>query len=451
MKPKILVVDDEPVHLKMLDTVLSSEGYDVQEADDGETAIAAVEEQFYDLILMDIRMARVGGIEALKRIKELSPGIPVIIMTAYASVSTAVETLKSGAYDYLIKPLDIEELKILIRNALHHHRLKEENLYLKERMKTRFDLSNIIGQSKSMRKLFDTLTLVAPTDATVLITGESGTGKELIANAIHNNSPRRENPFIKVNCAALPETILESELFGHEKGAFTGAMTRRKGRFHTAHKGSIFLDEIAEMAPTTQAKILRVLQEREFEPIGSSSSVKVDIRVIAATNKNIKEEIRKDRFREDLYFRLDVVTLHVPSLRNRHDDIPLLADFFLKQYAERNNKRIRGFTPRAIDLLIRHNWPGNVRELQNVLERAVIMARGDIITPKEFPNGMAELYPEFEDTKIDLTPGRALKEIEKEMIIRTLEETGGNRTHAAKILGISRRTLQLKLKDYDTK
>jgi two-component system response regulator HydG len=420
MKPKILVVDDEPVHLKMLDTVLSSEGYDIQEADDGETAIAAVEEQFYDLILMDIRMARVGGIEALKRIKELSPGIPVIIMTAYASVSTAVEALKSGAYDYLIKPLDIEELKILISNALHHQRLKEENLYLKERMKTRFDLSNIIGQSKSMRELFDILTLVAPTDATVLITGESGTGKELIANAIHNNSPRRENPFIKVNCAALPETLLESELFGHEKGAFTGAMTRRKGRFHMAHKGSIFLDEIAEMAPATQAKILRVLQEREFEPVGSSSSVKVDTRVITATNKNIKEEIHADRFREDLYFRLNVVTLHVPSLRNRHDDIPLLADFFLKQYAERNSKHIKGFEPRAMDLLMRYNWPGNVRELQNVLERAVIMARGDIITPEEFPNSLADLDPEFEDREIDLTPGRSLKEIEKEMIIRTL-------------------------------
>jgi two-component system response regulator HydG len=451
MKPKFLVVDDEPVHLKMLDTVLSSEGYDVHKADDGETAIAAVEERFYDLILMDIRMARVGGIEALKRIKELSPGIPVIIMTAYASVSTAVEALKSGAYDYLIKPLDIEELKILISNALHHQKLKEENLYLKERIKTRFDLSNIIGQSKSMRELFDTLTLVAPTDATVLITGESGTGKELIANAIHNNSPRRDSPFIKVNCAALPETILESELFGHEKGAFTGAMTRRKGRFHMAHKGSIFLDEIAEMAPATQAKILRVLQEREFEPVGSSSSVKVDTRVITATNKNIKEEIRADRFREDLYFRLNVITLHVPSLRNRHDDIPLLADFFLKQYAESNNKRIKGFTPRAMDLLMRHNWPGNVRELQNVLERAVIMARGDIITPEEFPNSLADLDPEFEDTEIALSPGRSLKEIEKEMIIRTLEETGGNRTHAAKILGISRRTLQLKLKDYDSK
>jgi two-component system response regulator HydG len=302
-----------------------------------------------------------------------------------------------------------------------------------------------------MRELFDTLTLVAPTDVTVLITGESGTGKELIANAIHNNSPRRENPFIKVNCAALPETILESELFGHEKGAFTGAMTRRKGRFHMAHKGSIFLDEIAEMAPTTQAKILRVLQEREFEPVASSSFVKVDTRVIAATNKNIKEEIREDRFREDLYFRLNVVTLHVPSLRNRHNDIPLLADFFLKQYAERNNKRIKGFTPRAMDLLMRHNWSGNVRELQNVLERAVIMARGDIITPEEFPNSLTDLDPEFEDTEIALSPGRSLKEIEKEMIIRTLEETGGNRTHAAKILGISRRTLQLKLKDYDSR
>jgi two-component system response regulator HydG len=282
----------------------------------------------------------------------------------------------------------------------------------------------------------------------VLIVGDSGTGKELIANAIHQNSPRKESPFIKVNCAALPETLLESELFGHEKGAFTGAIARKQGRFQLAHNSSIFLDEIAEMAPATQAKILRVLQEREFEPVGSPRTIKVDTRVIAATNKNLEEEIREVRFREDLYYRLNVVTVNVPSLRQRREDIPFLSDFFLKQYAEKNRRFIKGFTPRATDLLMRYDWPGNVRELENIIERAVIMARGEMITPLEFPIELQNLDEELKDSLIDLTPGRSLKEVEKVMILRTLEETGGNRTHAARILGISRRTLQLKLKEY---
>jgi two-component system response regulator HydG len=262
---------------------------------------------------------------------------------------------------------------------------------------------------------------------------------------------RREKSLIKVNCAALPETLLESELFGHEKGAFTGALSLRQGRFQLAHEGTIFLDEIAEMAPSTQAKILRVLQEREFEPLGGSSTVKVDTRVIAATNKNLTSEIQEGRFREDLYFRVNVVMLNVPPLRERREDILLLADFFLKQYAKKNQRLIKGFTPMATDLLMRYDWPGNVRELENVTERSVIMARGDFITPDEFPETLRSLDPDLKKTNIDLSQGRSLKAVEKEMIIRTLEETNGNRTHAAKILGISRRTLQLKLKDYDTK
>jgi two-component system response regulator HydG len=448
MKSKILIVDDEPTHLKMLEAVLTAEGFEVQKADDGQIAIQAVEERFYDLILMDVRMSKVDGIEALKRIKEISPGIPVIIMTAYASVNTAVDALKSGAYDYLTKPLDIDELKILVQKALRHQQLEKENIFLKEQLKGRFDFSNIIGQSAMMLQLFETISLVAPSDATVLMTGESGTGKEIIANAIHQNSLRREKPQIKVNCAALPETLLESELFGHEKGAFTGALTRRQGRFQLAHEGTIFLDEIAEMAPSTQAKILRVLQEREFEPLGGSSTVKVDTRVIAATNKDLKSEIQEGRFREDLYFRVNVVMLNVPPLRERREDIPLLADFFLKQYAEKNHRLIKGFTPLATDLLMRFDWPGNVRELENVTERAVIMARGDVITPDEFPETLRSLDPDLKKSSIDLSPGRSLKAVEKEMILRTLEDSNGNRTHAAKILGISRRTLQLKLKDY---
>ncbi len=448
MKTKILVVDDEPSHRQMLEAVLTADGYEVQQANDGQEAINSVEERFYDLILMDVRMSRVSGIEALKKIKELSPGIPVIIMTAYASVSTAVDALKSGAYDYLTKPLDIEELKILVSKALRQRQLEQENVYLRERLGDRFDFSNIIGRSSAMRDLFETVALVAPTEATVLIVGESGTGKELIANAIHQNSPRTDRPFIKVNCAALPETLLESELFGHEKGAFTGALARKQGRFQLAHRGSIFLDEIGEMSPTTQTKILRVLQEREFEPLGSTQTVKVDTRVVTATNKNLKEEIQEGRFREDLYYRLNVVALEVPPLRERREDISLLTDFFLKQYAEKNRRLIKGFTPRAMDLLMRHGWPGNVRELENVVERAVIMARGDVISQTELPDTLRELEAETEKATVDLTPGRSLKEMEREMILRTLEDTGGNRTRSAEILGISRRTLQLKLKDY---
>ena len=448
MKPKILVVDDEPSHRRMIEAVLEAEGYEIKQAESGQTAIAAVEDRFFDLVIMDIRMPKVGGIEALKKIKEISPGIPVIIMTAYASVDTAVEALKSDAYDYLTKPLDIEELKMLVAKTLRFRQLEQENVYLKERLNDRFDFSNILGKSPAMDSLFETMALVAPSDATLLIEGESGTGKELIANAIHQNSPRSERPLIKVNCAALPETLLESELFGHEKGAFSGAVARKQGRFHLAHKSSIFLDEIGEMAPTIQAKILRVLQEREFEPVGSTQTIKVDTRIIAATNKNLEEEIEQGHFREDLYYRINVVVLHVPPLKKRREDIPLLADFFLKQYAQKNRRSIQGFTPRAADLLMRHDWPGNVRELENVVERAVIMSRGEMITPLEFPEILKELDVEGQASRVDLTPGRSLKEVEKDMILSTLAETNGNRTHASKILGISRRTLQLKLKEY---
>jgi len=448
MKSRILVVDDEPSHRKMIEAVLSAEGYEISQADDGQTAIVAVEDRFYDLVIMDIRMPKISGIEALKKIKAISPGIPIIIMTAYASVGTAVEALKSGAYDYLIKPLDIEELKILVAKALRFRQLEQENVYLKERLNDRVDFSKILGRGPAMNSLFETMALVAPSEATVLIVGESGTGKELIASAVHQNSPRKDRPLIRVNCAALPETLLESELFGHEKGAFTGAIARKQGRFQLAHNSSIFLDEIAEMAPATQAKILRVLQEREFEPVGSSQTFKVDTRIIAATNKNLEEEIKAGRFREDLYYRINVVTLVVPPMRERREDIPLLADFFLKQYAEKNNRPIKGFTPRAVDLLMRYDWPGNVRELENVVERAVIMARGDMITPLEFPDVLQDLDEEAKASPLALTAGRSLKEVEKVMILRTLEETGGNRTHAAMSLGISRRTLQLKLKEY---
>ena len=451
MNPEILVVDDDASHRQMLSAVLSSEGYGISHAADGQQAVNAVREKFYDLILMDIRMNRMDGIEALELIREISPGIPIIIMTAYATVNTAVKALKSGAYDYLTKPLDIDDLKVHLKNALTYFQLERENIYLKERLETQFDFSNIIGRSKAMKEMYETLSLVAPSNATVLIAGESGTGKELVANAIHQNSPRKDKPFIKVNCAALPETLLESELFGHEKGAFTGALVKKKGRFHHAHTGTIFLDEIAEMSVSTQVKLLRVLQEQEFDPLGSSTPVKIDIRVIAATNRVLEAEIEKGRFREDLYYRLNVVTIAIPPLRERSDDILLLADHFLKRYADKNKKMIKGFSPRTIDLLMRHSWPGNVRELENAVERAVILSRSEMITPDFLPDAVKSMEADAATEQADFSAGQSLKDMERQMILRTLEETGGNRTHAAEILGISRRTLQLKLKKYDIK
>ena len=448
MQAKILIVDDETAHRQMIRAVLEAEGYAIEEAGDGKEAVNCVRKRFYDLILMDIRMSKMSGIEALKEIKLINPGIAVIVMTAYASVSTAVEALKSGAYDYLTKPLDIDELKILVTKALHHQKLEEENINLKQILSDSFNFSGIIGRSNAMVKLLETVALVSPSEATVLIIGESGTGKELIANAVHQNSPRKDQPLIKVNCAALPETLLESELFGHEKGAFTGALNRRQGRFQLAHRSSIFLDEISEMSQTTQAKILRVLQEREFEPVGGTQTIRVDVRIIAATNKNLEEEIRSGRFREDLYYRLKVVTVESPPLRARREDIPLLAEFFLKRYADKNRRLIKGFSPRAMDILIRHDWPGNVRELENLIERGVILVRGEIITPKELPEDFIPKDLMASTSSSDVIPGRTLREVEKEMILRTLDDAGWNRTHAAEILGISRRTLQLKLKEY---
>ncbi|MBW1994629.1 MAG: sigma-54-dependent Fis family transcriptional regulator, partial [Deltaproteobacteria bacterium] len=339
-KATLLVVDDDSAHRTMLRTLLSGWGYDIREADDGSTAIESVKQQAFDLILMDIRMLKVSGIEALGAIKSMNPAIPVVIMTAYSSVETAVEALKKGAYDYLTKPLDFEKLRITIQRAMEHVSLKEENRQLKETLGRHFDRQNIIGNSPSMIRLLETVAQVAPAEATVMITGESGTGKELIAGAIHFNSPRKHGPFVKINCAAITETLLESELFGHEKGAFTGADRRKEGKFVQAHNGSLFLDEISEMSLTMQVKLLRVLQEREITRVGGEEVIAVNVRVIAATNRNLKELIAEGKFREDLYYRLNVVSLDIPPLRKRKEDIPLLMEHFLRRFAEQNRKNI---------------------------------------------------------------------------------------------------------------
>jgi two-component system response regulator HydG len=384
-KQRLLVVDDDNAHRIMLRTLAGGWGYEICEANDGSVAIEMIRNKPYDIVLMDIRMLKVSGIEALESIKRFNPLIPVIIMTAYSSVETAVDALKKGAYDYLTKPLDFNKLRHTLEKAVEHIRLSEENRILKESLGKHFDKRNIIGQSPAMTRFMETVNLVAPSEATILLTGESGTGKELIAGALHFNSSRREGPFIKINCAAITETLLESELFGHEKGSFTGADKRKDGRFLQAHKGSLLLDEVSEMPLTMQVKLLRVLQEREITRVGGDEVIEVDVRLIAATNKNLQDLIKEGRFREDLYYRLNVVTLELPSLNERVEDIPLLAQHFLEIFSTKNKKEIKGFTPRAMDNLIRYNWKGNVRELMNVIERGVVLGRSDYIEEHDLP------------------------------------------------------------------
>ena len=449
-KPSLLVVDDDRAHRTMLRTLLSGWGYEISEADDGSTAIDVVKQQPFDLILMDIRMLKVSGIEALEAIKSMNPAIPVVIMTAYSSVETAVLALKNGAYDYLTKPLDFEKLKLTIQRAMEHVTLKEENRQLRESLSKHFDRRNIIGRSSSMVKLLETVAQVAPSEATVMITGESGTGKELIAGAIHFNSPRKDGPFVKINCAAITETLLESELFGHEKGAFTGADRRKEGKFVQAQNGSLFLDEISETSLTMQVKLLRVLQEREITRVGGEGVIPVNVRVIAATNKNLSDLIAEDKFREDLYYRLNVVSLEIPPLRNRREDIPLLAEHFLKQFAEQNHKSIKGITPQAMDRLLRHDWHGNVRELMNAVERGVVLARSEYLDTEVFPiiSPSHEESKPIEPVNSEVFTNGPLEAVEKVTILKTLESTAGNKSEAARRLGITRKTLHKKLKKY---
>jgi two-component system response regulator HydG len=448
---KILVVDDDYAHRTMLKTLMAGWGYEVREADDGAAAVESVGKEPFDLVLMDIRMARVSGIEALEEIRRFNPALPVILMTAYASVETAVDALKKGAYDYLTKPLDFDELRLALERALEHTHLREENRELRERLGVRFDRGNLIGRSAAMTKLLDLVAQVAPSEATALVTGESGTGKEMIAGAIHYNSPRKEGPFIRINCAAITETLLESELFGHEKGSFTGADRRKEGKFRLAHRGTIFLDEVSEMSLGMQVKLLRVLQEREFTRVGGEEMIRVDVRVIAATNRDLLRSVAEGRFREDLFYRLNVVNLRVPALRERREDIPLLAQHFLKTFAQRNRKTLQGFTPRAMDRLLRYPWPGNVRELMNTVERGVVLCRTDVLDEEDVAPVLEAETPQASAGQGGVAAamtGASLEDVEKAAILKTLDEAGGNKSEAARRLGITRRTLHLKLKKY---
>ncbi len=452
MPTRILIVDDDPGHLAALKTITRSWGYAVETADDGTAAVETAKTRPVDLVLMDVRMARMGGIEALKKVKSYNPAIPIIIMTAYSSVESAVEALKAGAYDYLIKPLDFELLRLTIERAREHAGLKADNMPLVSKPGADFDPAHIVGRSKAMTVLIDMVAMVAPSEATVLITGESGTGKELIARALHFNSPRKDKPLVVVNCAAITETLLESELFGHEKGAFTGADKRREGRFMQANHGTLFLDEVSETSTNMQAKLLRVLQEKEIQRVGGEEVLPVDARVVAATNRDLEAEVAGGRFREDLYYRLNVVRLTVPPLRDRLEDIPLLAQHFLENFASRNRKTVKGFTPLAMDMLLKYDWPGNVRELENALERAVILLTGDHVTEKQLPLTVVRKYGESMGQGLAAEPPaegtRSLEEIEKEAILATLEAAGNNKSEAARRLGITRKTLHNKMKSY---
>lgn len=438
----ILLVEDDISHCTILQALISGWGYRVSVAHNGRQALEQVRAQPFDLILSDVRMAEMDGIAALKAIKSYNPAIPILIMTAYSNVESAVEAIKAGAYDYLTKPLDFDTLQLTLARALEHTSLKSENQDLKQRL--RFDQQNFIGRSEPMRKLLEMIAMIAPSEATVLISGESGTGKELIARAVHANSLRKERPLVSINCAALSESLLESELFGHEKGAFTGADKRREGRFMEADQGTLFLDEIGEVSPLMQAKLLRAIQEREIQRVGSNQTLSVDVRLIAATNRDLLADVEAGRFRQDLYYRLNVVTVDSPPLRARSEDIPLLAMHFLAKFAERNRKPVKGFTPLAMDMLLKYPWPGNVRELENSVERGVILLSGDFISEKELPLSISQCV----DVQPDRQCGQAiqpLEQVEKQAILAALEQTAGNKTEAAKQLGITRKTLLAKL------
>ena len=445
----ILVVDDDTAHATMLKTLMKGWGYGVQVALDGDEGVSAVTGSPFDLVLMDMKMVKMSGMEALAEIHAFNPALPVIIMTAYSSVDTAVQALKIGAYDYLTKPLDFDKLKLTVDRVFERLHLKNENQDLKKQLATSTFQHNILGKSPAMKALFDTIHMVAPTDANVLVTGESGTGKELVSAALHNNSARKHHPYIRINCAAITETLLESELFGHERGAFTGADKKRKGKFLLADKGSILLDEIGEMSLAMQAKLLRVIQEKEIAPVGAEKTLAVDVRVIAATNRDLKAMSLEKTFREDLYFRLNVVNIDIPPLRRRPEDIPELAMHFLDEFAKKNRRDIKGFSPNAMDTLIRYEWPGNVRELMNAVERGVVMARTDYLRRSDL-SFILDDEPEPAQAELNLE-NITLSRVEQRAILSTLAAAGGNKSEAARRLGITRKTLLKKLKQYENK
>ncbi len=443
-RERILVVDDEANARTALAELLKEEGYAVETAADGFKALAKFEEHHPALILTDLKMPGMDGVELLQKARGLDPDVEVVVMTAFGAVDTAVAAMRAGASDYLTKPLNMDELVLVLERSLERWRLRRETTELRGRLAERYSFSSIIGSSPEMQQLFKVIAQVAPSRASVLLSGESGTGKELVAAAIHQNSPRASGPFVRVHSAALAESLLESELFGHERGSFTGADKRREGRFERANGGTLFLDEIGEIPPATQVKLLRVLQEREFERVGGDQTVRTDVRVIAATNRDLLDEVNKGTFREDLYYRLNVINLKLPALRERRSDIPALATYFLNKYAKENEKAVNHITDAALARLARYPWPGNVRELENVMERAVVMAEGDVIGTEHLPQ---EVTPDERELGLNI-PGATMAEIERYAILETLSAVGGSTSRAAQTLGISPRKIQYKLHEY---
>ena len=440
-KLSILIVDDEPIVRDSLTHWFTEEGYHVEASASAAGALARLAAGEIDLVIADIRMPGIDGMELLEKIQAEQLDSSVIMMTGYASVETAVRALKHGAFDYITKPFDPDDLSLVVRNALEQRRLRLENRLLRQQIEETRALDQLVGQSAAMRRVREQIETVAGVDSTVLIEGESGTGKELVARAVHRLSPRRYNPMVVVHCGALTETLIESELFGHEKGAFTGAQYRKKGKFEAAMGGTVFLDEIADISLKTQTDLLRVLQEREIVRVGGTQSIHVDFRVIAATNHNLGEMAREGRFRSDLYYRLNVFTIQIPPLRDRHGDVPLLATFFLDKYSQQMSRKFTGLDRAAVDMLISHHWPGNVRELENILERAVVVGREPMIRVQDL--AITRPAEGADDLRIET--------IERRHIVRVLESFGWNQTQAAKALGIDRVTLYHKIRRYNLK
>jgi DNA-binding NtrC family response regulator len=437
----ILVVEDEEAQRSLLEGLLSKEGYIARAAGDGKTALDAFRNDTFEIVLLDYKLPDTDGLTLLKAFKEMNPEVEVIMITAFGSIENAVTALKAGAFEYLTKPIDLDDLLFKIKKVEEKRHLVHENMILKEALKDRLKSEDVIYASEKMHQVMSLVVRVARTDSTCLIQGESGTGKEIIANLIHGLSERKDNPHVKVNCSAIPETLLESELFGHERGSFTGAYQRKIGKFELAHKGTIFLDEIGDIPLVLQPKLLRVLQEREIERVGGLRPVKVDVRIISATNKNLDEEVKAGRFREDLFYRLNVVTVTIPPLRERKDDIPLLLGFFLKRYTQKHKKPVSGFTREARDLLIKYDYAGNVRELENMVERAVVLTRGDYLSREDFP-----MFATGERPVVDVGMRQVVETTEKKMITEALVGTNWVQTRAASALGISERMLRYKMK-----
>jgi two-component system, NtrC family, response regulator HydG len=440
----LLVADDDPGLRESLERTLTREGYRVVLASDGRAALERMQAGGVDLILTDLKMPGLTGLELLRAAKAIAPDVDVVLLTAFGTVEHAVSAMKEGAYDFLTKPFRREQLLKLVAKALERRALINTNRELQRQLDALRGRGGVIGVSPAFRRMITLVEQVANSEATVLIQGESGTGKELVARMIHEGSSRHARPFVAVNCAALPETLLESELFGYEKGAFTGAAGRKEGRFELADGGTLFLDEVADLSVVTQPKILRVLQEGDFERLGGTKTLRVDVRVVAASNQDLSQMVREKRFREDLFYRLNVITVTVPPLRDRHEDIHVLAEHFLRLYAAKNNRKLDGFTPEALERLESHRWPGNVRELENVIERSVVLARGNRIGAEDLPTEVGGVKPPPRDALLALL-GTPLDEIERRLLDETLRITGGNKTQAAKLLGIDVRTVARKL------